>query len=260
MINGIGVSFNDEKNIIYCDANEMQVKKDIAVVVETDRGLQFGQVVVPELKMKKQNNNKIVRVATKKDKQKYQQNMEEALNALKMCNELVSKHKLNMNIISSDFTFDKKQLLFKFTADNRIDFRILAKELATIYKTRIELRQIGIRDKAKEIGGYGSCGQKLCCSRFNTDFSAVSINMAKNQNLSLNPSKINGVCGRLLCCLKYEDDNYKECRKCVPKLGSVVDTNKGKGKVINVDVLNKKYQVQVENEIIEMGACCGNNQ
>ena len=150
-----------------------------------------------------------------------------------------------MQIMDASFNFNRSQLLFRFISDSRIDFRQLAKELANKYKTRIELRQIGVRDKAKEVGGCGLCGRPLCCTRFGTETSSVSINMAKNQNISLNPNKINGLCGRLLCCLKYEDECYKECRQLLPKIGQVVNTEQGKGKVVSLDILNKKYVVNV---------------
>ena len=152
---------------------------------------------------------------------------------------------LNMQIMDASFTFDRSQLLFRFISDGRVDFRKLAKELANRYKTRIELRQVGVRDKAKEVGGCGLCGRQLCCVKFNTNLDSVSINMAKNQNISLNPNKINGVCGRLLCCLKYEDDNYKECRKNLPKIGQPIETEKGKGKVVELDIINNKYKVNI---------------
>ena len=152
-----------------------------------------------------------------------------------------------MHIIDASYTFDRDKLIFRFFADNRIDFRELAKELASIYKVRIELRQIGIRDKAKEIGGYGPCGQKLCCARFLKDLNAVSINMAKNQNIALNPTKINGVCGRLMCCLKYEDENYEENRQHMKKIGDKIMTEHGEGTIISLEVLNQKYKVDVPN-------------
>ena len=151
-----------------------------------------------------------------------------------------------MKIIDANYTLNREQLLFHFLADNRIDFRVLAKDLASIYKTRIELRQVGVRDKAKNIGGLGLCGCSLCCSKFLNEFDSVSINMAKNQNISLNPSKINGACGRLLCCLKYEDETYEELRKELPKVGKIVETKQGQGKVISIDVLGKSYNVDVE--------------
>ena len=162
-----------------------------------------------------------------------------------VCKELIKKYNLNMMVLDAHYTFEKEQLIFRFLSDSRIDFRDLAKELAGKFRTRIELHQIGARDKAKEIGGCGQCGQKMCCARFLTDLDSVSINMAKNQNIALNPSKINGVCGRLLCCLKYEDDNYKECRKKLPKIGHTVKTEKGEGKVISLDVLKGIYQVDI---------------
>ena len=150
-----------------------------------------------------------------------------------------------MSLIDANYTFDRDKLIIRFLADNRIDFRDLVKELASIYKVRIELRQIGVRDKAKEVSGCGICGQKLCCSRFLKDLDAVSITMAKNQNLSLNPNKINGVCGRLLCCLNYEDENYKECRKCLPEIGDKIKTEEGTGTVIGLDILSKSYTVDI---------------
>ena len=160
-------------------------------------------------------------------------------------------------LFRSEFTLDRSQLIFKFISENRIDFRTLVKQLASIYKTRIELRQVGVRDKAKEVGGIGACGCKLCCARFLHDLESVSINMAKNQNIALNPNKINGVCGRLLCCLKYEDECYRACRKCLPKVGDIVKTEKGMGQVISLNILKKSYKVDVENiGIIEISKEC----
>ena len=160
---------------------------------------------------------------------------------------MVEKEKLNMMILESNYTFDRNQLLFTFLADNRVDFRNLAKNLGSKFKTRIELRQVGVRDKAREVGGYGCCGRPLCCSKFLTDFDSVSINMAKTQNIALNPTKINGVCGRLLCCLKYENDTYKEYGKNLPKIGKKVKTEQGEGKVISTDILKQTYRVDVKD-------------
>ena len=166
-------------------------------------------------------------------------------------NNLIEQYGLEMKIIDASYTFDREQLIFRFVSDSRVDFRQLAKDLGAIFKTRIELRQVGIRDKSKEIGGFGPCGRKLCCNNFLTEFDSVSINMAKNQNLSLNPTKINGVCGRLLCCLKYENDNYTEYKKGLPDVGHKVKTEKGEGKVISVDVFKKTYKVLLpDNEIL----------
>ena len=190
-------------------------------------------------------------MANKNDYKKHISNIKDANNAVNKCNDLIQDYKLDMKIIDAFYTFDREQLVFRFVADSRVDFRQLAKDLGAIYKTRIELRQVGIRDKAKEIGGFGPCGRKLCCSNFLTEFDSVSINMAKNQNLALNPTKINGVCGRLLCCLKYENDNYTEYKKGLPVVGKRIKTENGEGKVLSVDIFNRTYRVLLEdNEII----------
>ena len=169
------------------------------------------------------------------------------------CEKIKDELGLDMKILSASFTFDRKQLLFNFLADDRVDFRELAKRLASIYKTRIELRQIGVRDKAKEIGGYGQCGRKLCCHGFLDNLNGVSINMAKNQNLALNPEKINGVCGRLMCCLAYENESYFEYKKDLPRVGEIIKTKEGTGKVIYVDLFAKKYKIETEEgQIIDI--------
>ena len=192
-----------------------------------------------------------MRIANKNDQKKHLSNVRDADKAVIKCNDLILEYGLDMRIIDASYTFDREQLIFRFVSDNRVDFRQLAKDLGSIFKTRIELRQVGIRDKAKEIGGFGPCGRKLCCNNFLTEFDSVSINMAKNQNLSLNPTKINGVCGRLLCCLKYENDNYTEYKKGLPDVGNRVKTEQGDGKVISVDVFNRTYKVLLpENEIL----------
>ena len=178
--------------------------------------------------------------------------MNDAKIALEKCKELVIKNNLNMTILDANYNFDKSQLLFRFLADERIDFRNLARELGSRLKTRIELRQIGIRDKAKEIGGIGPCGRRLCCSTFLTSFDSVSISMAKNQGLALNPTKINGVCGRLLCCLNYENDQYVAAKKNIPDVGKIVVVDGKDGKVISSDPLIGKYKVLVDNEVIEV--------
>ena len=205
----------------------INLKKNLTVIVETERGLQFGKVEIPNFDIESEKIKfplkDVIRISTKKDYAEYKKNISDAKQALNKCRKLIDKYNLNMQVMDATFTFDRNQLLFRFISDGRVDFRDLAKDLANCYKTRIELRQVGVRDKAKEIGGYGLCGQKLCCSRFNCDFSSVSINMAKNQNLSLNPNKINGCCGRLLCCLKYENDTYKECRKDLPDVGKIIE-------------------------------------
>lgn len=215
------------------------------VIVETEKGLQYGQIIKTIDEFKDDSLKNIVRIATDEDTSQFHKNLKDNQIALKKCRKLVDDMKLNMNVISAEFSFDKKQLLFNFTSDERIDFRELAKKLASIYHTRIELRQIGARDKAKEVGGIGICGQKLCCGRFLSHIDAISMNMAKNQNLALNPTKINGLCGRLLCCLQYEDDNYIECSKGLPSVGETIKTKDGEGKVTNVDILNRKCKVLI---------------
>lgn len=247
----IGISLGNNNKIYYFSPNNIKLKKGITVIVETERGLQFGKVETDIIKVdSKKFSNKIknvIRISTKKDYYKHKENLSLAEEALKNCRRLVLENKLNMKILDASFTFDRSQLLFHFLSDNRVDFRNLAKDLASIYKTRIELRQLGVRDKAKNIGGIGCCGRELCCHSFLSDLESVSINMAKNQNLSLNPTKINGVCGRILCCLKYEDSNYKECRKTLPNIGDTVNINGKFGQVVNIDILNKKYSVDIPN-------------
>ena len=251
MIEVVGVSFKKGGKIYYFSPNNLKLNKNTNVIVKTERGLQFGVIenenMEIDAKNLKSSLSKVDRVCTKRDKETHEKNINDAKMALKKCKELVEKHCLNMIILDANYTFDKSQLLFTFLADNRIDFRKLAKDLAAIYKTRIELRQVGVRDKAKEIGGYGTCGRTLCCSKFLCDFDSVSINMAKNQNIALNPNKINGACGRLLCCLKYEDECYKEYSKKLPKLGKKVETEFGEGKVISIDILKQKYRVDVKD-------------
>ena len=223
----VGVNFKPHGQIYYFDPGKLNLKQNVTVIVETEHGLQFGTVVNPNIELSKE--------------------------ALRVCRKIVERENMNMNIIDASYTFDRDKLIFRFLSDSRVDFRDLAKELASIYRVRIELRQIGIRDKAKEVGGYGPCGQKLCCAKFLQDLNAVSINMAKNQNIALNPSKINGVCGRLMCCLKYEDEMYEEYRKDMKQIGDQINTEYGEGTITGIDILNKKYKVNVkEHGIIEV--------
>ena len=251
MIKVVGVSFKENGKVYYFLPGNINLKKNITVIVQTERGLQFGKVVtnIIELEENKINSSlkQIIRIASKKDFHDHLKNLKDAKEALVKCKSIVEKENLPMQVIDCEFTFDRSQLIFKFISDNRIDFRNVVKQLASIYKTRIELRQVGVRDKAKEVGGIGVCGCKLCCARFLKDLESVSINMSKNQNIALNPNKINGVCGRLLCCLKYEDECYKDCRKCLPKIGDIVETEKGKGTVVSLDILKKKYKVDVKD-------------
>lgn len=253
MQNVIGVVFNNSR-IYYFDPSSKKYKKGDKVIVATERGEQFGTISTDIIKLKKEQINgelkPIIRIADNDDVKTYEKNLLDAEKALVKCRELVSKLKLEMNIIDAGFTFDRNQLIFHFIASERVDFRTLAKELATIYRTRIELRQVGIRDKAACVGGIGVCGRELCCHTFLDEFDSITINMAKNQNLSLNPSKINGLCGRLLCCLKYEDDNYQTQKKGMPKVGEKIKNGETEGTVVSVDILNRKYKIDTGNNTL----------
>ena len=245
---------NDKLVSTYVD---MDVEVGKYVVVEIDKTLNLGKVIaleVNENKIKNQEKEtKFVRISTKEDIKTNFNNIKEAESAFKKCISLIEKYKLDMRLIDAAYTLDKKQLVFQFTSDNRVDFRDLAKDLAGIYRTRIELRQIGVRDKAKCVGGIGVCGKELCCSQFLHEMDAVSINMAKNQKLALNPSKINGTCGRLLCCLKYEDKQYCELKKGLPEVGDTVNTEFGEGTVTVVNICNRTYKVDVpKHGIVEI--------
>lgn len=260
----VGIKLNENGRTYFFDATDVNVNIDDYVIVETEKGLQYG-IVVRNLEDSEIDNKieykPVIRIATKNDIKRHLSNLKDAEKALVKCNDLIDKYELNMKVIDAVYTFDREQLMFRFLSDNRVDFRQLAKDLGSLFKTRIELRQVGIRDKAKEVGGFGPCGRKLCCNNFLTEFDSVSINMAKNQNLSLNPSKINGVCGRLLCCLKYENDNYTEYKKDLPNIGSKVKIKEGEGKVISVDVFNRKYNVLLEdNQVVTVEADNGSKK
>jgi cell fate regulator YaaT (PSP1 superfamily) len=250
VIEVVGVMLNDKGRQYYFSPNGyLELAKGTNVVVETEKGLQFGQVLTPAFKIAKEEIRKelkkIIRIADQEDVIRHEKNILDAKNAIKKSKKLIEELALNMLVVDAYYTFDREQLVFKFLSDSRVDFRELVKKLALIYKTRIELRQIGVRDKAKEIGGIALCGKEFCCKSMDADFDSISINMAKNQNISLNPNKINGACGRLLCCLRYEDDLYKENRQKMPKLGDRVETPKGIGKVVSLDILNLTYKVEI---------------
>ena len=254
MYNVVAVNFYNSKRIYYFSNNELDIKKGMDVIVETERGLQYATAVTGVCEKAKDKLvlplKNIVRIATEKDKKTHQNNINLAKKALKSASDFATKYKLKMRFIDASFTFDKNQLLFNFVAEERVDFRELAKKLASIYKTRIELRQIGVRDKAKEIGGIGPCGRFLCCNTFLNDFNSVSINMAKNQYISLNPTKINGICGRLLCCLKYEDDQYTELKKDYPPIGTIVNNNNVRGKVVSHNLFKGTYNIETPDKVI----------
>ena len=247
----VGIKFKGN-NKIYCfKNNDLELKSDDLVVVDTEKGNQLGKVVNVDMKTNNLDINtmkEVISIATKADVKQYENNLKEAKEALKFVKDKVEKEKLDMTFYDAAYTLDKKQLTFNFLADQRVDFRELVKEIAAKYKTRIELHQIGVRDKAKNIGGLGPCGRPLCCNTFLSNMEAISINMAKNQNLVLNPTKINGSCGRLLCCLAYEDNVYTDHRYCLPKQGTIVKTKDGKGKVVSLDILNKKFTVEIDDK------------
>ncbi len=251
MNNVVGVSFKPNGKIYFFKGNNLVINDGDKVLVDTDRGLQIATVIIANIINKEvvEDMKDVVRVADRNDIKVFEKNRIDALAALEKARMISKNLNLNMNILDANYTFDRNQLLFYFLADGRVDFRDMAKELASIYRTRIELRQIGVRDKAKEISGIGQCGRELCCSSFLKDFmDSVTINMAKNQNIALNPSKINGQCGRLLCCLNYEDDVYTENREGMPNIGDVVNTDKGEGKVIALDILKRSYTVILNDD------------
>ena len=251
-----GIQFKDNGKIYYFkNSNNLDLKKNLTVVVETEKGEQFAKVADVEIHDVQIVNldelKSVIRISTKKDYNNYLNNLKDAKIALDFAREEANNLEIDMRIVDATYTLDRKQLTFNFIADERVDFRDLVKSLAAKYKVRIELHQMGVRDKSREIGGLGQCGRELCCSKFLGGMETISINMAKNQNIALNPSKINGACGRLLCCLAYEDDVYSSHRSLLPKINEYVTTPKGNGKVISIDVLNKKYTVEIDGEKYE---------
>lgn len=250
----VGIVLNERGKTYFFSCNNIDLKKGMNVIVETEKGLQYGQVVVNPYEIEEKNLGfplkNVIRIATNEDDKQHNKNIEDSGIALLKAREIANQLSLNMRIIDTTYTFDRSQLLFNFLADSRVDFREFAKKLAQIYRTRIELRQIGVRDKAKEIGGLGPCGRFLCCSTFLTDFNSVSINMAKNQMLALNPTKINGVCGRLLCCLNYEDEVYTEMKKGFPVIGKNYKKDDIEGKVVSLNLLKKTVTIEAKNKIL----------
>lgn len=251
MIKIVGVRFRNAGKIYYFDPKKLAIKKGDHVIVETARGIEYGSVVanVQEVTDDKvvQPLKAVIRIANAEDDAKAARNKEKEKDALRICQEKIRKHKLEMKLIDAEYTFDNNKVLFYFTADGRIDFRELVKDLAAVFKTRIELRQIGVRDETKLIGGVGICGRPLCCHTFLSEFAPVSIRMAKEQNLSLNPAKISGVCGRLMCCLKNEEETYEYLNSRLPGVGDKVTADDGfKGEVQSVNVLRQLVKVLVD--------------
>ena len=252
MANIIGVRFKKPGKIYFFDPDGIEIEQGEHVIVETAMGKEYGEVAIanrniPDNRLVKPLK-KIIRVATNKDKKQHEENKEKEKEALKICEKKIKEHGLDMKLTDVEYKFDRSKLLFFFKADGRIDFRDLVKDLAAIFKTRIELRQIGVRDEVKNLGGNGMCGRELCCCSFLGNFETVSIKMAKEQNISLNPSKISGNCGRLMCCLKYEQEVYEEKLKRLPKVGAIVKTEDGEGEVCGVETLKEIVKVKFHDE------------
>ena len=251
MVKIVGVRFRNAGKVYYFDPKDYKIRVGDHVIVETARGVEYGTVTgkvqeVPEGKVV-QPLKPVIRVANAEDDAKAKKNREKEKEAMQICKEKIRKHELEMKLIDAEYTFDNNKVLFYFTADGRIDFRELVKDLASVFRTRIELRQIGVRDETKILGGIGSCGRPLCCSTFLSEFAPVSIRMAKEQNLSLNPTKISGVCGRLMCCLKNEEETYEYLNSKLPGIGDTVTTATGlKGEVASVNVLRQKVKILVD--------------
>lgn len=256
MIDVVGISFKENGHVYYFSPNNLVLSENTHVIVKTEHGIQYAYVRKSNFKL---NDNQLVtplksimRIADREDLKKHTKNIKDAKLALNEARKISEKLNMKIYLIDSMYTLDRDKLLFRFLSDTRVDFRELAKELANKYKTRIELRQIGIRDKAKEVGGLGPCGRPLCCAGFLKELNSVSINMAKNQGISLNPNKINGSCGRLLCCLNYEDETYKQCKKGLPCVGDKIKSHGEEGIVKSVDILSRTCKIELnKNEIVE---------
>ena len=260
MVTVVGVRFKKAGKIYYFSPEELDIKEFDKVIVETARGVEFGECVIgpkqiDEAQIVSPLKN-VIRKANEEDIAKDNENQEKEKEALRVCTEKIEQHQLKMKLIDVEYTFDNNKVIFYFTADGRVDFRELVKDLASVFRTRIELRQIGVRDEAKMIGGLGPCGRTMCCSTFLGDFAPVSIKMAKEQSLSLNPTKISGICGRLMCCLNYEQDTYEGIRKRLPRVNSILDTPYGRGEVVANNVIKESVKVKIKvndsEEVIEI--------
>ncbi len=250
MVKYIGVRFKKVGKIYYFAPGELDIHCGDKVIVETVRGVECGEVVLADREMEESKLNSplktVIRLATKKDFETIEKNKKKEKEAFAICEEKIRKHGLKMDLVDVECTFDNNKLLFYFTAENRVDFRELVKDLASVFRTRIELRQIGVRDEAKMLGGLGICGQPFCCCRFMGEFQPVSVKMAKEQSLSLNPTKLSGTCGRLMCCLKFESEAYQDLLKTTPKTGAYVKTAEGKGVVTDVNLLTGTLKVKID--------------
>lgn len=248
----VGIRFKKAGKIYYFDPGSFLLEIDQYVIVETARGVEYGKVVVPIKQVGEKDVvlplKQVLRPADERDRIQVEENINESQRAFDLANVKISEHKLEMKLVDVEYTFDRNKIIFYFTAEGRVDFRELVKDLASIFRTRIELRQIGVRDEAKLLGGIGPCGRMLCCSTFLGDFDPVSIKMAKDQNLSLNPTKISGLCGRLMCCLKFENDDYEIAKEGMPDIGETTMTPDGVGKVVGINVLERLIQVFLEEQ------------
>jgi cell fate regulator YaaT (PSP1 superfamily) len=245
------VRLRDSGQVFFYQAGNLEVKEGDYVIVEHDRGLDYGQVVSPSeaapQKDAKEPPKKIIRLTREGDLKQIEENRAKAKEAFNTCAKKIEEHKLNMKLVQAEYSFDRTKIIFYFTADGRVDFRNLVKDLAKIFKARIELRQIGVRDEARLFGGFGPCGRELCCAKFLKDFEPVTIKMAKEEGLPLNPPKISGLCGRLMCCLSFEYETYKLLSKGLPREGERVHTQQGKGKVISINVFKRTATVELED-------------
>ena len=252
MIEVVGVRFKSVGKIYYFDPKGLTAEKGNKVIVETVRGQEIGDIVIPN-RMVEENEkflplSPVIRLATNQDMEKNAENKKKEQEAFAICEEKILKHKLDMTLINVEYTFDNSKIIFNFVSEGRVDFRELVKDLAAIFKTRIELRQIGVRDETKTISGLGVCGRKVCCSEFLSEFAPVSVKMARDQSLSTNPQKISGACGKLICCLNYEQETYDEAYKTMPRVGNYVETPKGNGLVSEVNVVAEYIRVKIDGE------------
>ena len=247
----IGVRFKEVGKVYYFDPGKAKLKIGDTVIVETSRGVECGKVAIANKDVPDEQIvhplKKLIRKATKDDYRRLEENKKKEKEALRICEEKVAEHGLEMKLVDVEYTFDNSKILFYFTADGRVDFRTLVKDLASVFRTRIELRQIGVRDESKMLGGLGVCGRPFCCNSFLGEFHPVSIKMAKEQGLSLSPTKISGTCGRLMCCLKYEQEAYTDLLKRTPKVGAIVKTPLGKGVVVESNLLSQTLKVKMDN-------------
>ena len=253
----IGVRFKEVGKVYYFDPDNNKLKLNDTVIVETSRGVECGVVAIENKEVPDEEIvhplKKLIRKATKDDMRRLEENHRKEKEALKICEQKVAEHGLEMKLVDVEYTFDNSKILFYFTADGRVDFRALVKDLASIFRTRIELRQIGVRDESKMLGGLGVCGRPFCCNRFMGEFQPVSIKMAKEQGLSLSPVKISGTCGRLMCCLKYEQEAYTDLLKHTPKIGAIVKTPEGKGLVVENNLIARTLKVKLDNVPDDVG-------